>query len=97
MVFLIQNTQNRDGKAVQLKLDELILATRARDAFIGLEDLADDELAELDKQFRELHDKQASSDVMKKLHKTLLDEHERRKLGISAGASKINELLHKKI
>lgn len=96
MVFLIQNTQNRDGKAVQLKLDELILATRARDAFIGLEDLADDELAELDKQFRELHDKQASSDLMKKLHASLQVEHERRKI-IRGSASKINELLHKKI
>ena len=51
MVFLIQNTQNRDGKAMQLKLDELIRATRARDAFVELEQLSDEELAELDKEF----------------------------------------------
>lgn len=49
MVFLIQNTQNRDGKAVQLKLDELIRASKAaRDNFLNIEDLSDDELAELD-------------------------------------------------
>lgn len=44
MVFLIQNTQNRDGAAVQTKLDELIRATRARNTFIGIEHLTDDDL-----------------------------------------------------
>ncbi len=56
MVFLIQNTQNRDGKAVQLKLDELIRASKAaRDNFMNIEDLSDEELAELDKQFHHIH------------------------------------------
>lgn len=45
MVFLIQNTQNRDGVALQTKLDELIRATTdAEDEFIGIEKLTDKEL-----------------------------------------------------
>jgi len=45
MVFLIQNTQNRDGLALQTKLDELIRATtEAEDDFIGIEKLTDKEL-----------------------------------------------------
>src|ERR1700710_1577021 len=44
MVFLIQNTQNRDGAAVQTKLDELIRASDAEDEFIGIEALTDKEL-----------------------------------------------------
>lgn len=44
MVFLIQNTQNRDGAAVQTKLDELIRASDAEDEFIGIETLTDKEL-----------------------------------------------------
>jgi low affinity Fe/Cu permease len=45
MVFLIQNTQNRDGAAIQAKLDELIRAIHtARNAFIGIEHLTEEEL-----------------------------------------------------
>lgn len=95
MVFLIQNTQNRDSKAMQLKLDELIRATTARDAFVDLEDLRDEELAELDKEFRDLHDKQAASPIMKKLHKSIQIEHEIRKSGARRSTDKLNELLHK--
>lgn len=52
MVFLIQNTQNRDAKAFHLKLNELILAIKgARNRMMNLEDMTDDELAELKKQF----------------------------------------------
>jgi low affinity Fe/Cu permease len=46
MVFLIQNTQNRDGAAVQVKLDELIRASRSENAFIGIEHLTEEEVAE---------------------------------------------------
>jgi low affinity Fe/Cu permease len=52
MVFLIQNTQNRDASAVQLKLDELIRAsTTARNQLLTLEDLTEAELDQLKKSF----------------------------------------------
>lgn len=44
MVFLIQNTQNRDGAALQTKLDELIRTSNADDVFMGIERLTDKEL-----------------------------------------------------
>src|SRR3954466_13439395 len=47
MVFLIQNTQNRDGFAVQTKLDELIRSSDAENAYIGIEKLTDSELEAL--------------------------------------------------
>ena len=55
MVFLIQATQNRDGKAVQLKLDELIRAQRsARNVFADLEHATEDELREFEEEFKAL-------------------------------------------
>ncbi len=75
MIFLVQNTQNRDGRAVQLKLDELIRATRARDAFVDLEDLSDADLEGLDAEFRALHEKQLTSPTMKKLHASIAAAH----------------------
>lgn len=55
MVFLIQNTQNRDSRAIQLKLDELIRAvTGARNKLMDLETLADEDLDELQKEFERL-------------------------------------------
>jgi low affinity Fe/Cu permease len=48
MVFLIQSSQNRDGAAIQAKLDELIRsAAKAKDAYIGIEDLSEEELQDL--------------------------------------------------
>jgi low affinity Fe/Cu permease len=47
MVFLIQNTQNRDGAAIQAKLDELIRASAAQNSYIGIEHLTEEELDEL--------------------------------------------------
>jgi low affinity Fe/Cu permease len=53
MVFLIQNTQNRDILTVQLKLSELVLAMKgAEDKFASIEDLSDEELEELHNQCR---------------------------------------------
>ena len=55
MVFLIQNTQNRDSKAIHLKLDELLRASHAaRNTLVDLEDLTDDELRALKEEFRRL-------------------------------------------
>ncbi|MFL6538706.1 MAG: low affinity iron permease family protein [Chthoniobacterales bacterium] len=65
MVFLIQNTQNRDAKAVHLKLDELIRALKgARNKLVDLEKLSDDELIALEEQFTRLR-KRAESTVDK--------------------------------
>jgi len=78
MVFLIQNTQNRDGKEIQLKLDELIRTSHARNSFLDLDDVGDAELVALDQEFRDLYQKQQASDAMKKLHAKLKAEHNRR-------------------
>lgn len=80
MVFCIQNTQNRDSKAVQLKLNELIVADkRARDTFIGLETLTDEELVDLDDEFKRLLTSLEVKPAMHKLHKKVSTEKERRK------------------
>ena len=58
MVFLIQNTQNRDSKAAHLKLDEIIRALEgARNELIDLEKLADKDLTSLEKQFERVRKK----------------------------------------
>jgi low affinity Fe/Cu permease len=59
MVFLIQNTQNRDNAAIQAKLDELILTSKARNEFIGIEHLTDTEIGEM----LELCEKHRPADV----------------------------------
>jgi low affinity Fe/Cu permease len=57
MVFLIQNTQNRDAKALHLKLDELIRANRrARNELIELEQLTEGELDQLEHDFQRVRD-----------------------------------------
>ena len=56
MVFLIQNTQNRDTKALQLKLDELLRAVGpARTSLVNLESFSDEELERLQKEFERLN------------------------------------------
>src|SRR6266571_3904158 len=58
MVFLIQNTQNRDAKAVHLKLDEVIRALKeARNELVDLEKLSDEDLTSLEKQFERVRKK----------------------------------------
>ena len=55
MVFLIQNTQNRDAKAIHLKLDELIRCIKgARNTLIDLEEMSEQELDHLQRQFVKL-------------------------------------------
>lgn len=62
MVFLIQNTQNRDARAINLKLDELIHAvSRARNQMISIENLSDVELDVLSQQFEELRSARPST------------------------------------
>lgn len=57
MVFLIQNTQNRDSHALHLKLDELIFANeRARNRLLNLEDLSDAEMDVLKVEFERMRD-----------------------------------------
>lgn len=78
MVFLIQNTQNRDGKAIQIKLDELIRATGARTQYVGLEDLSDQDLATLDEGFKRMAQNPDSAHAIEKMRAKLSDEHTRR-------------------
>ena len=63
-VFLIQNTQNRDATAVHLKLDELITSVEgARNRFVDLQDVSDEELAVLTQQFKSLRQKAKDGDI----------------------------------
>jgi low affinity Fe/Cu permease len=80
MVFLIQNTQNRDSKAVHLKLDELIHSSKnARNSFVNLENISDEELEELDRYFKEIHLQQGGvKPGIHKLHQKIEAEHDRR-------------------
>jgi low affinity Fe/Cu permease len=74
MVFLIQNTQNRDAKAIHLKLDELIRAIgKARTELVDLEDLSEEELENLRREFQDLHQHFAER------AKHVKEEHGRRK------------------
>ena len=80
MVFIIQNTQNRDSKAVHLKLDELIRAiSSARNHLVNLDRLSDDELKNLEGEFQRISRKadeaverveEAAEDVAEAAEKT---------------------------
>ncbi len=59
MVFLIQNTQNRDAKAIHLKLDELIRSIdNARNSLVDLESMSDEELGKLQLEFQKFRQEQ---------------------------------------
>ena len=61
MVFLIQNTQNRDARVLHLKLDELIRATKAaRNHLVDLEDLSDEDIKELEAEFQLLREREVT-------------------------------------
>ena len=83
MVFLIQNTQNRDAKAIHLKLDELIRAVgEARTGLVDLEHLSDKELTHLQEEFRMMHE-QAAGDAREETAdavEAIEDEQERREM-----------------
>ncbi|APG94996.1 low affinity Fe/Cu permease (plasmid) [Sinorhizobium americanum] len=67
MVFVLQNSQNRDGTALQAKLDELILTSEAENRFIGIEKLDDGEL----KRLSEILKKHAASEDDQALHRKI--------------------------
>lgn len=70
-VFLIQNTQNRDAKAIHLKLDELISSVEgARNHLVDLQNLSDEELEELQGQFQRLQQKAKTNkkDAFRAIH-----------------------------
>lgn len=72
MVFLIQNTQNRDGAAVQIKLDELIRSSRAHNALLNLEELDDETLARVRAHYCRLADKRR--DELQNVEEAFRDE-----------------------
>lgn len=58
-VFLIQNMQNRDARAIHLKLDELIRSVEgARTGLVGLEEMPDDDIKTITDDFRRIHDQE---------------------------------------
>lgn len=58
IVFLIQNTQNRDARAMHLKLDELIYSIKkARNQMLDIEDLSDEEMEAIGKEFKDIHER----------------------------------------
>ncbi len=64
MVFLIQNTQNRDSHAIHLKLDELIRANaHARNRLLALEDLSDEAMLSLQLEFERIRDEKTQSTI----------------------------------
>ena len=70
MVFLIQNSQNRDSAAIQVKLDELIRVSTAHNSFVGIEHLTDDELEEIrDKCERRAEAEKAGEDSVQRTGK----------------------------
>ncbi len=75
MVFLVQSTQNRDAKAIHLKLDELIRSSAARNVFADLEDATDEELDSFQREFEKLRKSGASvPEAVEEAKESLSDE-----------------------
>ncbi|HRV75901.1 MAG: low affinity iron permease family protein [Candidatus Nomurabacteria bacterium] len=75
MVFLIQNTQNRDSKSIHLKLDELIRTQKnASNAFMDLDSRTDQELVELEEHFAIMSSK-VTGEKLERLQKKEVNEH----------------------
>ena len=78
MVFLIQNTQNRDARAIHLKLDELIRGVKgARNDVIDLEERSDEELLKLQEEFKQLHERAAQARTLRHARKREGNETQR--------------------
>lgn len=93
MVFLIQNTQNRDSKAVHLKLDELLKGIHgARNKMVNIEELPDEVLDDLHEQFRKLQSKSGKLDETRN-HEKKAKKH--KKGGPLSSLSKIPKLVEK--
>ena len=74
MVFLIQNTQNRDSEAIQIKLDELIQAMKgAHNALLDLEELEEDDLDHIRADYVKLAEYARKEIRKKKIDTTVLD------------------------
>ena len=69
MVFLIQSTQNRDSKAINIKLDELLRAVQgARTGLVNLAELSDEDLLQLEQEFRRLGQREGIRSLREKKH-----------------------------
>jgi low affinity Fe/Cu permease len=91
MVFLIQNTQNRDAKAIHLKLDELIRSVKgARNRLVDLENLSDKELARLQQEFQRLREGSDDEEVVKSENENAVIET---KANQAASVRSVNNLL----
>ncbi|TDW35782.1 low affinity Fe/Cu permease [Rhizobium azibense] len=66
MVFVLQNSQNRDGKALQAKLDELILTSQAQNKFVGIEKLGEEELRAIGEMLAQKADCDENNNVEEK-------------------------------
>ncbi len=85
MVFLIQNTQNRDAKAIHLKLDEIIhVLGPAHDELLDVEDRTDEELRELIRLYRRVAERKHDSDDRDEI---AADARERRDENVEEGKS----------
>jgi low affinity Fe/Cu permease len=87
MVFLIQNTQNRDGVAIQVKLDELIRVTEAQNRFVGIEHLTESEV----EQYRALTEKAAKAADRARKAEAKADEAEEEASAAEEEASEAEE------
>lgn len=75
MVFVLQNSQNRDGKALQAKLDELILTSQAQNKFVGIEKLDEQQLREMSQKLAE------KAECVEEVAEDKADERERSSMG----------------
>jgi low affinity Fe/Cu permease len=88
MVFLIQNTQNRDGAAMQIKLDELIRALQgAHNELVNLEDLSDEELEKMKSHYTRLAER-ARAKLGSRLEDSTDEEEDQAETSTSRGSGK---------